>query len=117
MADNDIMWLAGLLEGEGTFSVTRGERSPRYTVQLCMTDEDVVARAAAMLGTHHIKQRNMTTAGKPIFRTAIFGPYALWWMLQLRPHMGERRTRQIDDAVNLWRSRGCRITRSKFERK
>lgn len=50
VAEHDRYWLAGLLEGEGSF--LKGPPSaPRYPVlSLQMTDEDVVARVAAMLG-------------------------------------------------------------------
>jgi hypothetical protein len=45
---SDLHWLAGLLEGEGSF--LKGPPSaPRHPIlALQMTDEDVVARVAAM---------------------------------------------------------------------
>src|SRR5262245_20148534 len=42
-------WLAGLLEGEGAFMVTKQGQQPRPVVS--MTDEDVIARVAEMWGT------------------------------------------------------------------
>ena len=45
----DLHWLAGLLEGEGTF-MTGPPSAPRAPViQFWMTDRDVVERAGAML--------------------------------------------------------------------
>lgn len=45
---DSIEWLAGLLEGEGTFCYSRN--GTRHTnVRLSMTDEDIVRRAAAVM--------------------------------------------------------------------
>lgn len=50
ISNEDLHWLAGLLEGEGSF--LKGPPSaPRHpVVALQMTDEDVVSRVAAMFG-------------------------------------------------------------------
>jgi hypothetical protein len=45
----DIAWLAGLLEGEGSFM--RGKRKDAPGISLAMTDRDVVERAAKLLRT------------------------------------------------------------------
>lgn len=48
MNHDDTIWLAGLLEGEGTFDLHRG-KYPR--VRVGMTDRDVVGRAATLMDT------------------------------------------------------------------
>src|SRR5438552_15840203 len=49
MEPSDLRWLAGLLEGEGTFlrPVPSAPRAP--LIRLAMTDHDVVRRAAGLL--------------------------------------------------------------------
>ena len=45
----EIAWLAGLLEGEGSFGAyVKGSQSP--CIQFSMCDKDVLERAANMLG-------------------------------------------------------------------
>lgn len=43
----DIDWLAGLLEGEGSFSGGRGKRGS-LSIDLVMTDQDVVEKVARL---------------------------------------------------------------------
>lgn len=48
---NQFFWLAGLLEGEGCFSVRQDgqRRSPKVLIN--MTDKDVIERVAALVGS------------------------------------------------------------------
>lgn len=87
----DVIWLAGLLEGEGTFDLHRG-KYPR--VRLAMCDRDVVGRAATLMGT------SVRLSMKP-------APYAATWhseaqgakaseiMRAVLPFMGSRRSGKI----------------------
>lgn len=103
MADNkDIHWVAGILEGEGCFA----KRAPGHNpvIQLCMTDADIVIRAANILGCHKvIEQKNQTKAGKKIYRTVLYGSKAIAWMLTLWTLMGARRRIQIEECVRVWK--------------
>lgn len=45
----EIAWLAGLMEGEGSFFLSQNQ--PKMA--LLMSDEDIVSRAALLLGTTH----------------------------------------------------------------
>jgi hypothetical protein len=53
----DLMWLAGLLEGEGTFSLTARppESYPVISVEMCA--EDIVRRAARILKAPNVRRR------------------------------------------------------------
>lgn len=99
VADHDRYWLAGLLEGEGSF--LKGPPSaPRYPVlSLQMTDEDVVARVAAMLGRKMGCWQAPDERWLPTYLVRITGAKAVAWMTALRPLMGQRRQGQIDRAV------------------
>lgn len=100
MKDTDLAWLAGLLEGEGSF--LKGPPSepgtPRITVS--MTDRDVVARVASLFGvsaSNPFKHKN--PKWKPFYLATLKGTRAVELMGLLRPLMGERRQGQIDRAA------------------
>ena len=94
MRQADLMWLAGLLEGEGCF---RYAESP--TLELQMTDEDVVARAAQITQRNYLVKKNRTVKGKHIYHLRVFSQHAIDIMQELYPHMGARRKAQIDLCI------------------
>src|SRR5882762_4958899 len=84
-----LAWLAGLLEGEGCFSLAnKGGHS--INIQLSMTDRDTVERAAAVMRTR-IHQGKTLTSGKTVWRCYISGAIAASMMRQLLSFMGSRR--------------------------
>ena len=95
----DLHWLAGLLEGEGSF-LTGPPSAPRYPVlALQMTDQDVVARVAVMFGRKLGRWQSRHAREQPVFLVRITGAKAVAWMTALRPLMGQRRRAPIDRAV------------------
>lgn len=103
----DIRWLAGLLEGEGSFCwarhpsyVTKNNVKGQYaTVQVCSTDRDIIADAARLMGTnvmgpYSYPQRRKATY-KPVYVTNRRGKKALVLAARLYPYMGKRRKEQI----------------------
>jgi hypothetical protein len=87
----DLIWLAGLLEGEGTFDLQRG-KYPR--IRLAMTDRDVVGRAATLMGT----KVRLSLRKAPVTSTwhaEVQGPRAEALMEALLPYMGSRRSGRI----------------------
>lgn len=110
MRIDDLHWLAGYLEGEGSF-VAGGNRSPESglygTICICVssTDRDVIERVAELFGNN--KVYNMLTHTyvgsfpnrKPQFRAQLGGDPAVRLMLELRPLLGERRKHQIGKAI------------------
>lgn len=97
----DAAWIAGLLEGEGTF----GYHSGHLRVTCEMTDEDVIERLAKIIGSSvwESKQRNVNW--KPTWRCSVSGERAKQLMLDIYPMMGSRRQGKIDEVVHLWDSR------------
>lgn len=96
----DVAWLAGLLEGEGTFCVTRSGRLAYPVVQVHMCEEVVVRRAARILGTTSVwPEKPRFARWRPTYATAVSGSAAAPWMRRLRPFMGVRRTAAIDAAL------------------
>ena len=94
---DDIMWLAGLLEGEGCFSLAQGKYP---LIVLKMTDGDVVARVSDMWDTRICRDRNL-------HRTQINGACAAGWMMTLYPLLYKRRKKVIADIIKFWKEYVC----------
>jgi hypothetical protein len=95
----DLHWLAGLLEGEGTF-MTGPPSAPRTpAIQFWMTDRDVVERAAAMMNATVFVVAPRRAHWKTAYAVRVRGPRAVVWMRRLRKLMGTRRREQIDRAI------------------
>lgn len=102
-----LAWLAGLLEGEGSFLMTK---APYYRpkIQMQMSDEDVVRKAheVAGVGTVCGPFYGLTPAGKARKPTWIWGvnrqkdAYAL--MVALVPWLGVRRCESIRNVLVIW---------------
>lgn len=110
MTDSELYWLAGLLEGEGSFQQgpPSAPKSPRIVLQ--MTDEDVVARAAKLLGVACVPYPARQVNWKPTFVCRLTGNRAVIVMQQLHPIMGTRRQQQIDKALSCWKPREPKVT-------
>ncbi len=94
-----IAWLAGLLEGEGSFMTSVGY--PEISVTMC--DRDVLERAANVMGIPKVSPRdvarNEERGWSAAFEIDVSGSRAAEWMRRLRPWMGHRRTAAIDRAL------------------
>lgn len=104
MTDTELAWLAGILEGEGSFIVVKRKRTPRRKpawfqydcrVQVGMKDRDIIARVASLLGTAHSR----TKAG--MYVTYLSGYYGFDVMRRLHPLMGARRRSQIEKCFEV----------------
>jgi len=87
----DAIWLAGLLEGEGTFDAHRG-RYPR--VRVGMSDRDVVGRAATLMGAK-VRLSLKPAPKAAMFHAEVSGAKAVAVMRAIHPHMGARRSAKI----------------------
>lgn len=96
-----LSWLAGLLEGEGTFSLTCNKNGICYPViSINMCDGSVVRRVAALLAAPSVALREARRAEwRPTFVAQVGGAHAAEWMNRLRAFMGHRRTQAIDAAL------------------
>lgn len=104
MTERDLMWLAGYLEGEGCFRI----RSVKYrspSVLVSATDQDVVNRAALLMGCPSVRLRRPTITGKAVYSTGVHGDKAIALMQALQPHMGARRRSKIAEVLALALSR------------
>lgn len=104
----NLAWLAGLLEGEGSFMLAKG-RLPALRVG--MTDEDVIRHAHSIAGVGQVSgpfhKRRADGGGfyKDIWVWYCgnqYHSYAL--MVALLPWLGERRRNQIQKAIDGWKA-------------
>lgn len=103
MQDTDMHWLAGLLEGEGSFCKAPPSQPNAVIVTVEMTDRDVIERVARLFGGSAISFcKRREERWKPSFRVTVRGSRAVSLMGMLRPLMGQRRQRQIDAAMGSW---------------
>lgn len=107
---SELSWLAGLLEGEGSFLGPKPHRSGRNDLRIkcMMSDEDVVARCFELLGgSLNSRQPNacglvVGHARKMVYTATLTGRRAASAMMALYPLMGDRRRRQISEAIKQW---------------
>lgn len=105
----DIYWVAGLLEGEASFSYVwhRGSM-PRISIH--MTDFDVLNKLKNITGSDftigEVNKRKLDN--HPNWKTCyifnINGKLAVQWMMTIYPLMGERRRYAIRNILFLWKS-------------
>jgi hypothetical protein len=108
MTENEIAWLAGYLEGEGSF-VCHPIKKHLMTLKITFqsTDEDVSKKAASLMkaninGPYHRQGR---ANRKPYWTVHISGDRAVSLMQLLLPQMGIRRSQQINNSILKWTSR------------
>lgn len=94
-----IQWLAGFLEGEGSFCYVEGPR-----VCFKSTDRDVVEKAATLLGAGISGPVVRVPGYKPIYNVGVYGHVAIGWMMTLFGLMGDRRRGQISATLARWRA-------------
>lgn len=99
----DIIWAAGILEGEGAFTQTyNGGRSRSITkVQCHMTDLDILQRLQKVFNRGRINGPYSNKSGKKPFYTWIVSKSheALAIMFAVFEFLGERRRTKIVDIV------------------
>lgn len=109
---NDLHWLAGLLEGEGSFYDNHRNYSRSVpTISLAMTDEDVVKRAGKILDRKPMGPYKYTDNQKEFWRLTCTGRKAAAWMMTLYPTMSQRRQEKIKEILEHWRKIPARYRR------
>ena len=99
ISERDLCWLAGLIEGEGTFLAGPPSAPRTPAIQVSMVDRDVVERAGSLLEGSVQVVRSRRANWRTAYCVRIRGIRAVLWMRRLRPLMGTRRQKQIDRAL------------------
>ena len=105
MKTEDLSWIAGLLEGEGSFSLAY-KKSPYNEyyyprIVISMTDEDVIQRAAIIMGAKQVYVK-IKLCKKTLYTTTIYGAKAIALMRIILPFMGIRRASKINEIISTW---------------
>lgn len=112
MDETEIAWLAGLLEGEGSFLKPPPSDPGRPRISLEMTDQDVVERVAKMFEISYIHtKRYANVKHKDGFRFLLRGQRAVRLMEVLSPYMGTRRQAQINEVLNSYTEKPADIAK------
>lgn len=132
MKPEEAAWVAGLLEGEGSFELTDSANRRRLGVVCAMSDRDVVERLLTVVGAGRIYVRTPQPprGNKTMYAWTLTNrPEVAQLISEIRPFMGERRSAKIDamltwnalNPVTKWRyrhgtkamyaSHGCRCER------
>lgn len=105
MTSDDLHWLSGLWEGEGSFFCSGNTRNgkTRYYLhaEISMTDEDVIARASEIIGMPyrtHWPPAKRDKGHQAQYRIRCMGNSAVVLGELLLPQLGSRRTAQYEAA-------------------
>ena len=116
MNTRDIAWLAGLLEGEGSFGlIRRAGYQGTIVIRLQMTDRDVIEKAAALVGRPvggpygPYGRRKDGGPKKPCYAVNVTGSDAAGWMMTIFQFMGERRKERIIELLEGWKKQVVQI--------
>jgi hypothetical protein len=101
--DKTLYWLAGYLEGEGSFIRGTPSNPNQPAIAVTSTDEDVIRKVANIFGVSYWratgKKRLLKTHWKPAYFTRVRCSRAVALMNLLHPLMGQRRREQIERAL------------------
>lgn len=97
----DLYWLAGILEGEGSFGIYGSSKVPLLSMQ--STDFDVAIKVAKLLNTNYTNIFPRKPGYKRIYNVAIRSTGAISWMMTLYSLMSIRRKSKIEEVINLWK--------------
>ena len=104
----EIAWVAGLIEGEGSFGINNN--SPKLAI--AMTDLDVLEKARDILD----KTKKISTHEEPSiskdgcvrktrYTLTLTGGIAIQWMMTIYPMMGLRRKTRIHEMIHHWKTK------------
>jgi hypothetical protein len=99
MDEQDLHWLAGLLEGEGSFLKPSPSepKLPRITIE--MTDEDVIRKVAGLFEVKYYATLRRSDGRKVTYKVQVKGGRAVSIMQRVFPLMGIRRKQQIMNVI------------------
>jgi hypothetical protein len=93
----NLAWLAGLLEGEGTF-----QSNPPRTL-IGMTDYDIILRVSVLLGENVlIDNGSKYPKAKTMFRVNVSSLQSMYLWPKLYQFMGHRRKESMDEGFLRW---------------
>jgi hypothetical protein len=111
VTDAELHWLAGILEGEGSFMRGPPSHPNQPGISISMTDRDVIERVRVLFGMSYVQCGDKRPGKwKPHYAVRVRGNSAVVLMKKLRPLMGQRRQGQIDRAIASWVPKKTKLT-------
>lgn len=101
--ENNFHWIAGILEGEGSFMAGAPSEPNRPRIAVAMTDEDIIARVSEIVAVPYNALASRSEDHKNVYRVMIRSAQAIEVMKRLYPLMGKRRQGQIDRVIQSYR--------------
>lgn len=104
MNQTELGWIAGYLEGEGSFRLTS---KGGIAAKVASTDGDVVKRAAMLMGSKRVHgpylYPSQRLSKKPYYSCETYGAGCVVLMRSILPLMGERRKAKIEALLRDYR--------------
>jgi hypothetical protein len=120
LTEIEIAWLAGLFEGEGSFTLDKRKKNlsidsppPSPVFVISMTDLDVMEKVGQLLNQNVLELKRLTTTGLKVYRVQCQNREKVCKFCKiLYPFMGIRRKKQISicldacESYNSWIAQG-----------
>lgn len=115
ISEVDIAWMAGLLEGEGSFGLDNRSQKryknftspPGVYIKISMIDEDVIEKMAKLVNKNYFSPTRVTAKNKNVYTLHIGDRATLLVLLpRLFPYFGKCRQVQVKfciDALENWK--------------
>ena len=97
----DIVWAAGLFEGEGCIHF-KTDRPNQRVLSIGMTDKDVMERFVDVVGYGNLKGPHWSKLStKPFWKWQLYKRTEVLRILKMfLPHFGKRRSQKAIEAIN-----------------
>jgi len=104
----DLYWLAGMMEGEGSFYLAgkKNQKTPNYYPELTVqtTDYDVAMRISNIMCNRLTKVKPYNYSRKQSYKVRLSSTRAIQWMMTLYPLLGNRRQEKIREIITFWKN-------------
>jgi intein/homing endonuclease len=94
-------WLAGLIEGEGSFTIARVKQNAYPRLFIEMTDRDVIEGVAELIGGTPHERKIKTVKHKQTYRISVSGVLCKAVARAVLPFMYSRRAQRISQLLEL----------------
>lgn len=95
--DVDLLWLAGLLEGDGFFNTKKDSPHPIVSIQL--NDEDVIQKISSIFDVNYYRKTSHNKNWNDGFSCIIKSVTAEALYIAIEPYMGVRRRNRINSVL------------------
>jgi transposase-like protein len=102
----DLAWVAGFLEGEGSFCLLAGV-APRVTA--VQVEPEPLLKLVNLFGGSIYPKKTAGYGKKPVNYWNLGGAHGAALMMTLYPMMSSKRKEQIHKALSVWKSKGAKF--------